>query len=408
MSVCSSGTTRNISRSSEASSSGTTRNISRSSEASSSGTTRNISRSQGEWMGSRKFQFGEKIPPKHILFNVLQMRTPPRNQLYLDLNLMSFTLFSLCIFQLIELGLAQKSNNFSITFNGKYNTAFINSPVQGTCTSVLESDEKLTLQVSRYSTTGVDLVVGKYVLQNGLITAERKTKDMVVQKLPESWFYRGAAGRIGMVFKYCVREKVRMDCRAHKHSGLKNRGRNVNSLYRPLKPFLVVYYHLQPNTLLVGKYFKMTCSAYVGTNGKLSFIIPARKGGKIHHWTVHSNRARDHEEPSGEPGKLKFKTELTDKGPKIQASLVLFVWATLAYEKIACQSSNMANTLQETIWNNKSALSVVVVVAVVVIVVVTVLVLLLVVVVVVAVTVVVVVVVVVIALVVGIERQINI
>ncbi|GFS07423.1 ribonuclease H [Elysia marginata] len=77
-------------------------------------------------------------------------------------------------------------NNLSITFNGKYNTAFINSPIQGTCTSVLESNEKLTLQVSRNTPTGVYLVVGKYVLQNGHITAERKSNDMVVEKLPDT------------------------------------------------------------------------------------------------------------------------------------------------------------------------------------------------------------------------------
>ncbi|GFS09427.1 ribonuclease H [Elysia marginata] len=77
-------------------------------------------------------------------------------------------------------------NNLSITFNGKYNTAFINSHIQGTCTSVLESNEKLTLQVSRYTPTRVYLVVGKYVLQNGHITAERKSNDMVVDKLPDT------------------------------------------------------------------------------------------------------------------------------------------------------------------------------------------------------------------------------
>ncbi|GFS13754.1 hypothetical protein ElyMa_001405000 [Elysia marginata] len=77
---------------------------------------------------------------------------------------------------------------------------------------------------------------------------------------------------------------------------------------RPLKPFLVVYYHVQPNTLLIDKYFKMTCSAYVGTDGKLSFVIPAREGGKIHHWTVHLSRAGDYQNTSGEPGILRFKT----------------------------------------------------------------------------------------------------
>ncbi|KAK3765859.1 hypothetical protein RRG08_026326 [Elysia crispata] len=169
-----------------------------------------------------------------------------------------------------------------------------NHPFQGVCYARLPIDGHFTLAIYGKNPHGArhTRVIGKYIIGEK-IKVEKRLEGMVINKIQEN-VGRGRIERVNrsVQFKICAHERLEkslFSCSMNIKSRSFVSSRDLYLRYEPRKPIFTVYYHLPPSTLVYHHFFKMFCSAVVGTNGALVYEMSKSKNDKLYYWKISWN-----------------------------------------------------------------------------------------------------------------------